>query len=68
MKFFRWLYPGIGIKRWVVLAAFGLGMMVIVGFSAVKTISQHSVLLASFACALLFIYNTKIKKLTHIFL
>ena len=54
MKFFRWLYPGIGIKRWVVLAAFGLGLMVIVGFSAVKTISQHSVLLASFACAVIF--------------
>ncbi|MBI3999325.1 MAG: hypothetical protein HY351_01805, partial [Candidatus Omnitrophica bacterium] len=51
MKFFRWFYPGIGIKRWVVLAAFGLGIMVIVGLSAVKTISQHSVLLASIATA-----------------
>ena len=53
MKFFRWLYPGIGIKRWVVLAAFGLGIMVIVGISAVKTMAQHSVLLASFATAFL---------------
>ena len=71
MKFFRWLYPGIGIKRWVVLAAFGLGMMVIVGFSAVKTISQHSVLLASFACALLFfgifLVYTALKHIVRIF-
>ncbi len=72
MKFFRWLYPGIGIKRWVVLAAFGLGIMMIVGFSAVKTISQHSVLLASFATALLifgiFLVYTALKNIVRIFI
>src|SRR3989338_1484998 len=71
MKFFRWFYPGIGIKRWVVLAAFGLGIMVIVGLSAVKTISQHSVLLASIATASLifgiFLVYTALKNVVRIF-
>lgn len=71
MKFFRWLYPGIGIKRWVVVAAFGLGIMVIVGLSAVKTMSQHSVLLASFATAFLvfgiFLVYTSLKQIVRIF-
>ena len=53
MKFFRWLYPGIGIKRWVVLALFGIGILVIVALSAVRTISQQSVFLASLATAFL---------------
>ncbi|MBI4368264.1 MAG: YvcK family protein [Candidatus Omnitrophica bacterium] len=71
MKFFRWLYPGIGIKRWVVLSAFGLGIMVIVGLSAVKTMSQHSVLLASIATAFLvfgiFLVYTALKNIVRIF-
>lgn len=71
MKFFKWLYPGIGIKRWVVLAAFGLGIMVIVALSAVKTMSQHSVLLASFATAFLvfgiFLVYTSLKQIVRIF-
>lgn len=72
MKFFRWLYPGIGIKRWIILAAFGLGIMVIVGLSAVKTISQHSVLLASLAAAFLvfgiFLVYTALKNIAKIFI
>ena len=71
MKFFKWLYPGIGIKRWVILAVFGLGIMVIVGLSAVKTISQRSVLLASFATAFLvfgiFLVYTSLKNIVRIF-
>src|SRR3989338_9169948 len=71
MKFFKWLYPGIGIKRWVILAVFGIGMMVIVGFSAVKSIAQHSVLLASFATAFLmvgiFLVYTSLKQIVRIF-
>ena len=71
MKFFRWLYPGIGIKRWVMLAAFGLGIMVIVGLSAVKTMSRQSVLLASFTTALLlfgiFLVYTALKNIVRIF-
>ena len=53
MKFLRWLYPGLGIKRWVVLATFGIGVLVVVAGSAVKTISRESVLLASLATAFL---------------
>ena len=71
MKFFRWLYPGIGIKRWVILAIAGLGMMFIVGLSAVKTISHTSVLLASFATAFLvfgiFLVYTSLKNIVRIF-
>lgn len=71
MKFFKWLYPGIGIKRWVMLAVLGLGIMVIVGLSAVKTISQRSVLLASFATAFLvfgiFLVYTSLKNIVRIF-
>ncbi|PIQ85696.1 MAG: hypothetical protein COV74_07690 [Candidatus Omnitrophica bacterium CG11_big_fil_rev_8_21_14_0_20_45_26] len=53
MKFFKWLYPGIGIKRWVILASFGLGLTIVVALSAVQTISRNNVLLASFALAAL---------------
>ncbi len=53
MKFFKWFYPGMGVKRWVVLAAFGLGLMILVALSAVRTISRHNVLLASFALGIL---------------
>lgn len=71
MKFFRWLYPGIGIKRWIVLAAFGLGFMMVVGLSAVKTISQHSALLASLVAAFLifgiFLVYTALKNIVRIF-
>lgn len=71
MKFFRWLYPGIGIKRWVILAIFGLGIMLIVGLSAVKTISKSSVLLASLATAFLifgiFLVYTSLKNVVRIF-
>ncbi len=71
MKFFRWLYPGIGIKRWVVLSIFGLGMMFVVGLSAVKTISHTSVFLASLATAFLvfgiFLVYTSLKNIVRIF-
>ncbi len=71
MKFFRWFYPGIGIKRWVMLAVFGLGLMFLVGLSAVKTISHNSVLLASLATAFLvfgiFLVYTSLKNIVRIF-
>jgi uncharacterized cofD-like protein len=70
-KFFRWFYPGIGIKRWVILAICGIGIMVIVGLSAVKTMSQRSVLLASFATAFLvfgiFLVYMALKNIVRIF-
>ena len=71
MKFYKWFYPGIGIKRWVILAVFGLAMMVVVGLSAVKTISQRSVFLASLATAFLvfgiFLVYTSLKNIVRIF-
>jgi len=71
VKFFRWLYPGIGIKRWVVVAVFGMGIMVVVALSAIKSISQHSVFLASVATAFLafgiFLVYTSLKNIVRIF-
>ncbi len=71
MQFFKWLYPGIGIKRWITLCLVGLGLITFVALSAVKTISQSSVLLASVALAVLifgiFLVYTAIKNTVRIF-
>ena len=71
MKFFKWLYPGLGVKRWVFLAAFGLGLVILVALSAVRTIARHYVLLASFALAVLifgiFLVYTAIKNILRTF-
>lgn len=71
MKFFRWLYPGLGIKRWVVLATFGMGVLVLVALSAVKTMSHQSVLLASLATAFLvfgiFLVYVSLKNIVRLF-
>ena len=53
MQFFKWLYPGIGVKRWITLCLLGLGLIASVALLAVKTISKSSVLLASLAMAVL---------------
>lgn len=55
MKFFKWLYPGIGVKRWVTLAVFGMGLLIVVALTAIRTIARHNLLLSSFALALLII-------------
>ncbi len=71
MQFFKWLYPGIGIKRWITLCILGLGLISTVALSAVKTISQSSVLLASLALAILifgiFLVYMAIKNVVRIF-
>ena len=71
MKFFKWLYPGIGIKRWIFLCAAGLGFIVLVALLTVQTMAKTSVLLASFATALLilgiFLIYTSIKNMVRIF-
>ena len=71
MQFFKWLYPGIGIKRWITLCLVGLGLITFVALSAVKTISQSSVLLASIALGVLifgiFLVYTAIKNTVRIF-
>ena len=71
MKFFKWLYPGIGIKRWIFLCLLGLGFIVLVAILTVQTMSKTSVLLASFTTAFLilgiFLIYTSIKNMVRIF-
>jgi uncharacterized cofD-like protein len=71
MKFFKWLYPGIGIKRWIFLCSLGLGFIVLVALLTVQTMSKTSVLLASFATAFLilgiFLIYASIKNMVRIF-
>lgn len=72
MQFFKWLYPGIGIKRWITLCILGLGLIVFVALAAVRTISQTSIMLASFATGVLifgiFLVYTAIKNMVRIFI
>ena len=71
MQFFKWLYPGLGIKRWILLCALGLGLIVAVALGAVKAITHKSVLLGAFATALLifgiFLVYMGIKNMLRIF-
>jgi len=71
MRFFKWLYPGLGIKRWILLLSLGLGLIVAVALGAVKTMTHDSVLLGAFATALLifgiFLVYTGIKNMIRIF-
>ncbi len=71
MQFFKWLYPGLGIKRWILLCALGLGLIVMVALGAVKTITHKSVFLGAFATALLifgiFLVYMGIKNMVRIF-
>ncbi len=71
MQFFKWLYPGIGIKRWITLCLVGLGLIALVALSAVKTLSKTSILLASLAMAVLifgiFLVYTSITNVVRIF-
>ncbi len=72
MQFVKWFYPGIGIKRWIMLCVLGLGLIVVVALGAVKTISKFSVLLAAFATAVLilgiFLVYLGIKNMVRIFI
>lgn len=71
MQFFKWFYPGIGIKRWIIMCIVGLSLIVVVAMLTVKTMSKSSVLLASFATAMLifgiFLIYTSIKNMVRIF-
>ncbi|MBI4115886.1 MAG: YvcK family protein [Candidatus Omnitrophica bacterium] len=71
MQFFKWLYPGLGIKRWIILCSLGLGLIVAVALGAVKSMTHQSVLLGAFATALLifgiFLVYTGIKNMVRIF-
>lgn len=72
MQFFKWLYPGIGIKRWITLCVLGLGLITAVALLAIKAMAKSSVLLASLAMAALifgiFIIYMAIKNMVRIFI
>lgn len=72
MSFFKWFYPGIGIKRWITLCIAGLGMIVIVALLSVKTMSKSSILLAAFLTAVLifgiFLVYMAVKNMVRIFI
>jgi uncharacterized cofD-like protein len=71
MQFFKWLYPGLGIKRWIMLCLLGLGLIASVALLAIKSMAQESVLLASLAMAILifgiFLIYTAVKNMVRIF-
>lgn len=71
MQFFKWLYPGIGIKRWITLCILGLGLIAVVALSAIKTMSKTNVFLASLSMAVLifgvFLVYMGIKNMVRIF-
>ena len=71
LQFFKWFYPGMGIKRWIFLCALGLFMIILVGLYAVHAFSKTSVLFAAFSTALLifgvFLIVMAIKNILRIF-
>lgn len=72
MRFFKWLYPGIGIKRWIILCLLGMGLIIVVALTAVQFISKSSIILASFATSILifgiFLVYTGIKNMVRLFI
>lgn len=71
MRFFKWLYPGIGLKRWIIVCLVGLFFIVAVALLTVQTISKTSVMLAAFVMATLifgiFLVYISIKNVVRIF-
>ncbi len=71
MRFFKWLSPGLGIKRWIFLCLSGLGLIVVFALLTVKSLSKESVLLASITMASLilgiFLIYMGIKNMVRIF-
>ncbi len=71
MRFFKWLSPGLGIKRWAFLCLLGLGLIIVFALLTVKSLSRESVLLASITMASLifgiFLIYMGIKNMVRIF-
>ena len=53
MKFFKWFYPGMGVKRWVLLCSAGIALIVVEALFSIRLFSKTSILLATFATAVL---------------
>ena len=71
MKFFKWFYPGMGIKRWILLCGAGITVIVFIALYSIRIFSQTSILLASFVTAILifgiFLIITSIKNMLRTF-
>ena len=71
MKFFKWLYPGMGVKRWILLCGTGITVIVFEALFAIRLFSKSSILLASFATGVLifgiFLIITSIKHMLRTF-
>lgn len=70
-KFFKWFYPGMGIKRWIFLCSTGLLLILLVALYTIRIFSKTHVLLASFSTALVifgvFLVFTSIQNMVRIF-
>jgi uncharacterized cofD-like protein len=71
MKFFKWFYPGMGVKRWILLCGAGIAVITLVALYSIRIFSQTSILLASFVTAVLifgiFLIVTAIKNILRTF-
>jgi len=70
-QFFKWFYPGMGIKRWISVCSTGLLLIVLVALYTVRSFSKSNVLLAAFSTALVifgvFLIYTGIQNMLRIF-
>jgi len=71
MKFFKWFYPGMGVKRWILLCGAGISIIVLEALFSIRLFSRTSIVLASFATAVLifgiFLIITSIKNMLRTF-
>jgi uncharacterized cofD-like protein len=71
MQFFKWLYPGMRIKRWILLLVAGLSVIMMVALYGVKMIASQSIFFALFVAAIivlgLFVIVTSIKNILRTF-
>jgi len=71
MQFFKWLYPGMRIKRWILLFVAGITVIMMVALYGVKMIASHSIFFALFIAAILvlglFVIVTSIKNILRTF-
>ena len=71
MTFFKWLYPGMRIKRWILLFTAGTTIVLLVALYGIKTISEHSIFAATFvaACVIFGIFTmvTSVKNIVRTF-
>jgi len=71
MNFLKWFYPGMGVKRWIILCILGLSFLVAVALSAVKSLTEVSIFLASVSMGFLifgiFLVVVGIKNILGIF-